>query len=1812
MSVDKLNEIAEFNKPVDSEDEELLEAQNYGKLIDEAVSELQSLLARIKKEPTSRRTKEVLEKRQREAAESWKTLEELKRKSGESTSFGLVEKEKLRFASELIAKIGETLESWKGKWGDESGLVDCPRAIVNDRAIQLAILKRVIDRCDQWEAEVQSPDDLHYMEQKLKSSLNEFEAAHEKVPQGFKESKQFEAEAVSVRDKVIFLVSGINLKKLEMGDKVPPPRAKVVEPLEADCVQNNQMDQFERMLKLFQSLKAPSSSSINLPRLEIPTFDGNTKNWLYFKGSYESAVHKNKELDDITKMRYLLNSVKGEAWNMINQFSLSTENYHTVWELLLNRYDNKKLLITTYLDRLLNISPAKLDTAGELKAVIDGFKEALFTLKNLGEDTWNAMVVHLLCRKLPDETIKAWEQHVGHLSVFPDFSQLDKFLENRISTLTLLEEKRRQTNSQCKVMGEGGRVTCADCGDGHPLYRCMVFSRKSVADRNELVRSKKLCTLCLNEHLGKDCQFKFNCNICRGRHNSLLHWPRDGERLINAGMTENNFVLLPTALITLESQCGVPFTFRALVDQGSSVSAVSEKLMTTLKWKRRHCSSTVAGVGDTRTECNGSTDFYLNSRYDDTIKINVTAIIMNRVTKALPKMASKGLNEFKNLDLADPRYFEGGKIDIILGSDVIPSILLDHTIHGTLLAQRTHLGFILSGPIQGATNWEVHSYGLVASEEDENRTLQKFWETEEKLLDHSGFSTEEEECERIYQETTFVGSDGRYVCRLPFRANSSLGRSRHIALANYYSLEKKFTKNPKFKERYVEAMNNYFDLRHAHVASPLTPGVPHYYIPHLAVIKDSSSTTKTRIVFNASSPTSNRRSLNDNLLVGPTIQGDITDKIISFRVHKFVFSCDIVKMYRQININPLDFNFQRFIWRVDGEIKDCFLSTVTFGTGSAPFTATRTLVQLANDQKNAFPLGASILATKAYVDDIHYGNDNEEQVKKGMNETIELLKTASFEVRKFASNKRSVIEGLPQDYVESQKETKFMGIVWNSEEDTFRLAPVEIENYEKNTKRNILKNIAKIFDPLGWFQPIIVRAKILMQEIWKSNCKWDDVIDESLQDKWKSLQSSLLLISSIRIPRHFSCSKRTSIELHGFSDASEVAYGAVIYLKLNANEAPWLLISKSRVAPIKNVSIPRLELKGALLLSNIMNKIRGLLEAETLQVKCHGWCDSKVTLAWLQAGPEKWQPFVRNRVATIQENVPDMIWHYVSSENNPADVVSRGCEGETFKQLTYWFRGPLWLQEGKGTIDGKFEALEEQEKKIIRLEEKREVILLSTQITEVDWVVAVARKFESFKFACRVFAWVKRFLGNCRGNKINRVFVSVEECIESERMIIRRLQEMYFFEELKSLENTSLVAPTSILRSLCPFVDQHGILRVGGRIQKAHIKYDQRHPMIMSAKEPVVLSIIRETHKMLYHGGFAVTMNMLRKKFWIVKGGQVVKGIVSKCVSCIRSRPKWSNQLMGILPSERVQFSKPFAHTGVDFAGPVKIRATTGRGVRSTKGYIAVFVCMGVKAFHLEVVSSLSADSFLAALSRFISRRGRVDHLYSDNGTNFVGAFKKLNDIDGVLSRKGIEWHFIPPLAPNFGGLWEAGVRSVKTHLSAQCGVDSFTFEELATLLCEVEICLNARPLCPLVEDIESLDALTPQHFLTQEVGTDLDGRDFKDVPLKYLSRWEEIKKARQELCYRYKNEYLSRLNNRPKNMRLRENLKTGQLVLLREENGCSGWPLGRITAVYPGPDGLIRVVSVRTATGEKKRAVSRICPLGMLESPVDLGLKAE
>lgn len=223
--------------------------------------------------------------------------------------------------------------------------------------------------------------------------------------------------------------------------------------------------------------------------------------------------------------------------------------------------------------------------------------------------------------------------------------------------------------------------------------------------------------------------------------------------------------------------------------------------------------------------------------------------------------------------------------------------------------------------------------------------------------------------------------------------------------------------------------------------------------------------------------------------------------------------------------------------------------------------------------------------------------------------------------------------------------------------------------------------------------------------------------------------------------------------------------------------------------------------------------------------------------------------------------------------------------------------------------------------------------------------------------------------------------------------------------------------------------------------------------------------IIVEAHKCALHGGPQLTLNVLRKKYWILRTA-TVKAVLRKCISCFRASPRAQKQIMGILPEPRVTFSKAFLNSGVDFAGPFKFRISTGRGQRTTKGYIAVFVCLAIKAIHLEVVSSLTTEAFLAALTRFLSRRGPVTHLFSDNATNFVGAFRKLEKMNDKLAAKNIEWSFIPPRAPHFGGLWEAGVKSLKTHLKRSFGEMSFTFKEMATVLCQIEGCLNV--LCVL------------------------------------------------------------------------------------------------------------------------------------------------
>lgn len=312
---------------------------------------------------------------------------------------------------------------------------------------------------------------------------------------------------------------------------------------------------------------------------------------------------------------------------------------------------------------------------------------------------------------------------------------------------------------------------------------------------------------------------------------------------------------------------------------------------------------------------------------------------------------------------------------------------------------------------------------------------------------------------------------------------------------------------------------------------------------------------------------------------------------------------------------------------------------------------------------------------------------------------------------------------------------------------------------------------------------------------------------------------------------------------------------------------------------------------------------------------------------------------------------------------------------------------------------------------------------------------------------------------------------------------------------------------------------------------------------------------------------------------------------------------------MGALPGPRVNPSRPFSHTGIDYAGPIQIRMSKGRGNRSTKGYIAIFVCLTTKAMHLEAVTDLTTEGFLAAFRRFVARRGLCSHVYSDNGTNFVGANRQLSsdltksikkqqpDIAESLANQHIQWHFIPPASPHFGGLWEAGVKSTKYHLKRVIGETTLTYEEMSTLLAMIEACLNSRPICPLDED--EFDALTPGHFLVGAPLVDVPTEDLVDRKIPNLTRWQLVKQMQQHFWNRWSSEYLTHLSHRTKWNEVQNNIKLGEVILLKEDPLPPGkWQMGRIEEIHPGKDGLTRVVTVRTKDRLLKRPVTKLCRL--------------
>ncbi|XP_038106697.1 uncharacterized protein LOC119766305 [Culex quinquefasciatus] len=1505
-------------------------------------------------------------------------------------------------------------------------------------------------------------------------------------------------------------------------------------------------------------------------------FDGKYESWDRFKVMFKDVVDKSNEPARI-KLYHLEQALIGGAAGSIDEKTIQDGNYERAWELLEERFEDKRRMVDLHIGGLLGVQKLEEESHADLRSLLDNFTGHVENLKFLGQEfsgVSEQIAVYILAHALDEGTYKQWEATI-----------------KRGNSRTKPSANKPSQRANAATTPSQPEFRCEICAEAHQTFRCSTFLGYTVAQRKDKAREKNLCYNCLRPgHSTKRCSSKYTCGKCQRRHHTTLHEPREQQEPAQKPATPQSVapqvnqppvvqpagtsqqtssqatcnhtqtvktVMLLTAVVNLLDDQGQSVPCRVLLDNGSQVNFITLTMADRLKLQRVAANVPICGIGAVKTYAKESVTVELKSRVSN-FSVNVECLIVPKVTGMVPAVPVD-INEWPipvGVQLADPAFHKPDRIDMLLGVAMFFRLLKSGQMElaGNLPELReTHLGWVIAGEVGDTV--PSPQYTHTATLDDINEAIQRFWQVED-IDSATAVSTEQEECEAFFASTHKRDPTGRYEVRLPFRpVVAKLDDNRSLALRRFLSLERRLARDPALKLQYEAD-----DL----------PNTNCYYMPHHAILRPSSSTTKLRVVFDASakmSPTS--VSLNEALQIGGTVQNDLFSILLAFRKHPVAFTADLSKMYRQIRVAPSDSRFQRIFWRADPSefIRVLELTTVTYGTASAPFLATRCLVQLCDDEGENFPLAAKIVREACYVDDILSGASSPKEAIDCLTQLQGLLSRGGFPIHKWTSNEPSVMERIPESDREKLIDldgliggvVKALGLYWSPGDDEFRFTVTQAE--ADATKRRVLSEIGKFYDVLGLLSPVIIKAKILMQRVWLAGLSWDVLLEGGMMDTWHQFQCALPDVRDIRIPRYVIGPGNPGLELHGFSDASKVAYGAVTYVRSllpNGKCKMRLLCSKSKVAPTKPLDIHRLELLALRLLSRLVVKVIAALNLPFRNVVL--WCDSQVVLAWIKKPLDQLQTFVRNRVAEIRRETGGFIFKYIRSKDNPADLISRGM-----------FPAALM--------------------KCVKL-----VTLLACNTTDFP----IFEDCSSFRKLQRIMAYVLRFVNNCRiKNPTERTrlrHLTVPELRSSLKLIVKVVQHDVLSQEIQQVAENDTAGR---LQGLTPFLHE-GLLRVGGRLQHSELPFAAKHQLILP-KHRITNLIVKAYHEEHLHAGPSSLLAILRRQFWLLDGRSTVRSETRSCVTCFRAKPRSTSQLMGRLPSCRVTENLPFDEVGVDYAGPISVKVGT-RKPQIVKAYFAVFVCMVTKAIHLELVSDLTTEAFLAALQRFVSRRGAKTELHE---LYILFNERTFNDrVQMYCQPKEITWSFIPPGAPNFGGLWEAAVKSTKYHLKRILKNAQLTFEQYATVLAEVEAVLNSRPLFATSTDPADPEVLTPGHFLIGRPLTAIPEPAYEGTPTNRLSKWQHLQLLREHFWRAWRRDYLTTLQPRGKNRKEMPNVRPQMVVLLEEKNAPPlEWKMGIVQQTYPGPDGLVRTADVKVGGSVIRRPTSKLSVLPILDN---------
>lgn len=953
--------------------------------------------------------------------------------------------------------------------------------------------------------------------------------------------------------------------------------------------------------------------------------------------------------------------------------------------------------------------------------------------------------------------------------------------------------------------------------------------------------------------------------------NKTIYTSYDNQQQSIAGQTT---IVLATALIRCQNGCDVSESVRALCDTGAQMNLRTKDCAKRLNLTLMPCSRPLLGIGGSGNEARKRALTHIVPHFQSAFTIHAEILIVEQLSGIFPAYPLQAKSIPPGILLADPEFDKPAPIDMLIGAEVWAASMLPRMYikNGEAVVHHTELGHIVLRKFQVKNDTDNEQSMIFQAIEPPNTNessslntqLRKFWEFECLPESKKPRSKEEDAAEQLFVSTHYRNEIGRYVVKMPIKPESlPLGDSRNIALRQFFQLERRLTKNTELREKYVAFMREYENCGHMRrLTTDIIPKAIHYYIPHHAVQK------RFRVVYNASSKTTNGISLNDIQMIGEKLQPDLADQVMKFRLHRIAFSADVVKMFRQVCIDSSQWDLQRIFWREkpSDPLGTYQLTVVTYGMAASAHLAVRAMIQCARDQSVRFPAAAKIIETCMYMDDLLAGCDTAEEAMVLCREIDLIMRNGGFELSKWGSNLRDLEKSMRGD-------TNTKMELGESDEITIHVQ--ETKTPISPTKREILSEIARLYDPNGLIGPVIVKGKILMQDLWRDNeLKWDSQVPNTMKLRWQTFHEQLQNLTQFRVPRWLKTGPNVSIQIHGFCDASMKAYGATIYIRTvnyrTNNINSGLLVSKSRVAPLKTLSIPRLELCAAELLSKLVANV--LSTCGLHQAECYMWSDSMVVLHWLKKSPHELKTFVANRIANIQTISQATWWAHVSTSDNPADLLSRGTSPDEIIANKKWLHGPKWLLQPQTHWPKPKLAISMDTKDEIIKEEKQRKHILCVYTSIMHGNDLMLHRYSNFTKILRVTSYVFRFINNCRerntgGPRLLDVnYEQIELPSESEKknarnFWIRNAQEKAFKLEIECIKSNDTQYPAkSKIVALRSMLDDDGLLRASGRIGKANRTKDQNHPIIVPPKTRLTFLLLDEAHHQTGHGGTQAMM----------------------------------------------------------------------------------------------------------------------------------------------------------------------------------------------------------------------------------------------------------------------------------------------------------------------------------------------------------------